>query len=114
MTYFDTTSLEGADLNRAKLKAKSQEARIQAFFNGVGRIEFTPVVGNPGFTPDNILAMVFHDSIPITSVRRAMTNLTSAGYLEKTDEMRPGLYGKQTHCWRLAGPKTGHVQVELF
>lgn len=38
---------------------------------------------------------------PITSIRRALTNLTKAGYIIKTDKMRMGPRGKPEHLWRL-------------
>lgn len=39
---------------------------------------------------------------PITSVRRAITDLTTAGYLKKTGTMKPGEYGKPNHTWKLS------------
>lgn len=37
---------------------------------------------------------------PITSIRRAITNLTDEDYLEKTDNLSEGAYGKPEHLWR--------------
>lgn len=39
---------------------------------------------------------------PITSCRRAMTNLTNAGKLVKTGEKRAGEYGRAECVWRMA------------
>jgi hypothetical protein len=39
---------------------------------------------------------------PLTSIRRAITNLTKEGRLIKTHKMKIGIYGKQVHTWRLA------------
>ena len=36
----------------------------------------------------------------LTSVRRAMSNLTEMGLLEKTKHMKKGVYGKKVFCWR--------------
>ena len=36
---------------------------------------------------------------PITSIRRAMTNLSDDGKLEKTKEYVVGNYGKKEHLW---------------
>ena len=38
---------------------------------------------------------------PITSVRRAITNLTTAGELVKTNNTVTGMYGKPEHLWSL-------------
>lgn len=38
---------------------------------------------------------------PLTSARRAITNLTAKGLLEKTDERASGLFGRPVHLWRL-------------
>ena len=38
---------------------------------------------------------------PITSVRRAITNLTTAGELVKTNSTVTGMYGKPEHLWSL-------------
>jgi hypothetical protein len=39
---------------------------------------------------------------PITSIRRAITNLTDAGKIIKTDQYVKGNYGKLEHLWELA------------
>jgi hypothetical protein len=36
---------------------------------------------------------------PITSIRRAMTNLTKDGYLKKTTKYTIGKFGKKEHLW---------------
>jgi hypothetical protein len=41
------------------------------------------------------------DIVPITSIRRAMTNLTDAGFLEKTDHKRKGPKGKAEYIWKV-------------
>ena len=51
---------------------------------------------------------------PITSIRRAMTNLTDDGEIVKTQKTTKGIYGKKEHLWALPEkPKTAK-QVELF
>lgn len=39
---------------------------------------------------------------PLTSIRRAITNLTETGRLVKTEKMRWGTFGKKVHTWKLA------------
>jgi hypothetical protein len=42
-----------------------------------------------------------NDVVPITSVRRAISNLTKLGYLTKTNAMVDGLFGDREHCWKI-------------
>ena len=39
------------------------------------------------------------NNTPLTSIRRAITNLEKKGKLEKTDIQKEGMYGKKTFCW---------------
>ena len=39
--------------------------------------------------------------VPITSIRRAMTNLTKRGVLVKTDHKRRGRHGRSEYMWQL-------------
>ena len=107
MTFFNTIKETGETLRESILKAKSQEERILLIFkdrakNRVYRL--TP------FQVQNIYNNFFR-ATPITSIRRAMTNLTTKGLLVKTDEMSYGEYGKKNFTWTL--PKEG-TQTELF
>lgn len=73
--------------------AKRQECKIIDFFlrNPTGK-----------FTPSEILAILFSDTKPpITSIRRAMTNLTDKGQLEMLDERAKGPYGRPEHYWQV-------------
>lgn len=38
---------------------------------------------------------------PITSIRRAMTDLALSGQLEKTQDFKKGAYGKVNHKWKI-------------
>ena len=38
---------------------------------------------------------------PLTSIRRAITNLSKAGRLIKTGQLATGLYGKPENKWRI-------------
>ena len=49
---------------------------------------------------------------PITSIRRAMTDLTNLGKIVKTDRQIKGLYGNAEHLWEL--PLLEPKQVSLF
>jgi len=90
MSYYNTTNLSGFDLKESKRKASTQEDRILHFFER-----------NQGnrYSPEEIQTYCQMVTRPLTSVRRAITNLTSDGYLRKTNDMKPGIYGKPVHTW---------------
>ena len=91
--YFNTTNLKGEDLKRAYRTANDQEQKIIAVFKRL-------VFPNYPLTPYEVLEQSGLNA-PITSIRRAMTDLTKEGILEKTTEHRMGPYGKPSYCWRL-------------
>ena len=94
MSYHNTTGLDDRALEERLEQAETQEERAEAFFRArEGR----------RFTPFEVQDQVFPET-PITSVRRAITNLTEAGVLRKTEETRPGRYGEPNHTWTLAPP----------
>ena len=41
-------------------------------------------------------------NIPLTSIRRGISNLMREGYLIKTNETRAGIYGKPEHFYKLS------------
>ena len=42
-----------------------------------------------------------YDSVPLTSIRRAMTKLTDYGILNMTGEKRKGKYNRENFVWSL-------------
>ena len=80
-------------------RAISQEDKILTWFREHPHIEATPF---------NIQQWCMPTS-PITSVRRAMSNLTRDGKLEKMDKKVIEVYGISNYLWRLK-----ERQLELF
>ena len=102
MNFYNTIDEQGETLKESERKALRQEDIVFDFF-----------LHYPGaYTPFDIQSQVLPEA-PITSVRRAITNLTIQGKLEKTDDMRAGELGKNNHQWRLAGDKP-QKQLGLF
>lgn len=67
------------------------------------------------FTPAQIW-LLFGQSMPITSVRRALTNLTKHEYAVKLNKQRRGLYEIENHCWqwsRKPMPESGPLWPNL-
>ena len=84
-----------------RVNARKQEDAVLEWFMGCG---------GRGATPEELWERVFQRSIPLTSVRRAFTDLANEGKLDKTCATRPGLYGVDVRVWRLAVPT---AQLEL-
>lgn len=88
--YFQTTRLNPDELDKAIAAAEDQTHRVLAVFRA--RVALTPSQAH-GYMPDRA---------PLTSIRRAITVLTDAGALVKTDRQLTGPYGKPEHVWALA------------
>ena len=90
MSYYNTTNEKGFDLQKSHEKARNQEEIIYSFFLTYGK----------PLSPSQVLKKL-NLECPITSVRRALTNLTNQDKIIKTDVKVVGLYGKKEHLWRL-------------
>ena len=98
MTYFNTTNESGATLNNNVAKAKSQEEEILDIFK-MDYKYWKDLQEYLGMSPTDLLD--YFPKYPITSIRRALTNLTKQGKLIKTDEKRIGMYGRSEYVWKL-------------
>jgi len=92
MSYFNTTNLTGSPLAVSREKAQSQQELILGLFRQHPK---------RNWTPDEVHRHLFGGNVPLTSVRRAITNLTSDGILEKTQYKRRGRFGKDAYAWKL-------------
>lgn len=101
--FFNTINLTGQELAKAIRTAQKQDERVLLLF----------VEKNGPMTPTecSLKYNKLWQDIPITSIRRAISNLTNAGYLEKTDQKGPGMYGKQNYKWQV---RTYEGQLNLF
>ncbi len=93
-SFYNTINLEGRQLSEAQRKAFSQEQNALRYFIAIGS-------GNSA-APSKVLAECFGYQVPLTSVRRAITNLTARGDLLKLGAMIMGTYGKPEHLWTVA------------
>lgn len=93
--HYHDTAQAGDKLDEYTRKAITQDILIAEFFElSAGEI----------FTPWEVRSLAFKRSNmpPITSVRRAMSNLTRAGILSKTEDLKEtGGYGRRSHSWIL-------------
>jgi len=93
-SFHNTTNETGQKLQSYEAKAYTQDQQIADFFTC-----------HPGelYTPWEIQSLVFkHPKPPITSVRRAMSNLTRDGILTKTKEKKEvGIYNRASYSWTI-------------
>ena len=94
--FFNTINAQGRTLIGYEIKAEKQEDLIAEFFKN-----------NPGqeITPEDVIN--YHPAFkqtPITSVRRAFTNLAAAAEIFKTDNQIDGMYGMPIHTWKKNQP----------
>lgn len=90
--HFNTTNEEGQLLIDFDAHAKAQEGIILNIFKN-----------NPDamFTPSMIWERMANPNVPLTSVRRAITNLTKSRKLFKSHAKAMGLFGRPEYLWEL-------------
>tara|TARA_R110001606_G_C14842933_1_gene585995 strand:- start:116 stop:424 length:309 start_codon:yes stop_codon:yes gene_type:complete len=87
-TYFKTTPM-GAELyKKFSDGAIKQEEAVTLIFAASSEL----------ISPSDALYL-YPDNVPITSIRRAITQLTKKGILVKTDYTKTSEWGKPEHCW---------------
>ena len=103
MSYHTRNAIPQEELKTGEQRAANQSAIILQFFRDNAWADFTP------FEVATALEEKGH-RWAITSIRRAITDLTVSGHLRKTNARRTGLYG-QTNCtWTY----NASLQASLF
>jgi hypothetical protein len=90
-SHHNTTVEHAPILNVLESRARHQEKIIIDLFKRFQSL-----------TPSQVYQLV-KQQYPLTSVRRAITNLTGAGELIKTDQKKIGIYGRSEYVWKKAG-----------
>jgi hypothetical protein len=96
------------DQRRGEESAKSQEGFIRLFFDRAQK--------GSRYTPFQVWALCFQRLVPITSVRRALSNLTEDGFLQKNSDLKDqmkGIHGKSNCTWSKKEPAE-EKQTTLF
>lgn len=88
-SYHNTNDLEQNEADRYAAFTGDQERQILAWFEKHG-------TGSPSQVG------AFFRQLPITSVRRGITNLTNRSKLNKTSKTRIGPYGRPENIWEIA------------
>ena len=117
MTYYKTTHLTNDELQERIRTADTQEKVIQDFFNKHPTEKFTASDLEVRLKEENRIG----ENVPITSIRRAMTNLKNDGRINKLYSFKKGPYGMKEHYYQLPtgwgkteGAGYAEIQPELF
>lgn len=102
--FHNTISLSDKELSRENANALKQEEFITTIFKANPNKPISPSQIHKVYVKD------FQKNVPLTSIRRAITNLTEKNILRKTGIMVTGNFGKVEHCWVME-VKTG-VQIQ--
>ena len=115
-SYYNTNKLNDYQLSKAKVKAISQEDNVIEIFEHLSFIKGK----NVEMTPREIQSQWINYEkarfvMPeITSIRRAMTNLTNSYKLVKTDKTKISETvgkGSPEYLWRLAKPEDKQIPL---
>lgn len=112
-SYHNTTHLSGPALAEAEGEARTQEDQILEYFRNCYR-------ANEGRKTTSMRSpsqvwKFFGQGWPITSVRRAITNLTTSGKMEQVKgETRSREYGRPEGCWIYRPQPVAGEQGKLF
>ncbi len=101
--YFNTTHARGQPLVRYRQAAQSQDEKVLEFFEEHAGREYTP---------EEIGRYVLPGT-PRTSWGRTLTNLTTIGLLEKTNNQTIGVWGRPIYYWRLARRDPNQAELAL-
>jgi hypothetical protein len=88
--YFNTTNETKQFLAREIHNCKNQEDIILIIFQRLKKL-----------TASDVLAIYPNESVPLTSIRRAMSCLIGLGKLEKTEDKKIGIYGKPEKFYKV-------------
>ena len=103
MSFYNTNKENAKESLDSSLKAKRQEVVIYDLF----------LLFSKPLSP-SMVCDALNNKWPITSIRRAMTNLTDDGAIVKTQETVKGIYGKNEHLWSLPEKVANSKQALLF
>lgn len=97
--FYNTTNQTGRMLAESEKKAFTQQSEVHYIF----------MRSVTGLTASEVFKRYPKRNTPLTSIRRAITNLANDKFLVKTKQKRQGMYGKPEYVYELY---TG--QLNLF
>ena len=94
--FFNTTNESGQALKECVRAVNKQEKEVLGKYKELALANIVPTTP---YAPSELHKLL--PQYPITSIRRAITNLTNAGYLRKTGVKIVSPWGRREHCWQL-------------
>jgi len=94
-TYFNTTDQDIDYVNKRKAKNRTQEGIVHDLFKSM-----TTLTASEVLTASETLNL-FSNKVPITSIRRAISNLQKEEKLVKTTDTKTGIYGAPEHYYTI-------------
>lgn len=102
--YYNTNKEKDKTLKQSNLKCSTQEETILYLFSV-----------NKKLTASEAWRLFDKtNSTPLTSIRRAITNLCHDNHLKKTNETSLGMYGKQEHIYVFIKEIQAAKQLTIF
>lgn len=95
--YYNTTNEKGDKLLSNLKKAKNQKEIVLSKFQTNWNTEYTPEIMEHELKSENLI----NQNTPLTSIRRAFSDLKKEGYITKTDHKHIGHFGRMTYLWKL-------------
>jgi len=91
-SFYNTTHEKGETLEVFHRKADRQDMKVLNAFSIFLKL-----------SPEECWKLFYFQEkgVPLTSIRRSITNLTKAGKLVKTNEKRIGIYGRPEYIWEI-------------
>ena len=111
--YHNTNSVDPVTERLEAKKNLRQEDIIYSLFSLSGTTEFTAskIYNIYNSIDKGSLSKILgkkineHYQVPLSSIRRGISNLKKQGYLKKTNETKIGIYGKPEHIYTLSQTK---------
>lgn len=103
MTYYNTTQAIGKELQSFIESAETQDQKVLILFRNYLKLTPSEAWNLSGLK----------NTTPITSIRRAITNLTNEGLLIRTEDKKEGIYGRPESVYELV-QSSADGQTRLF
>ena len=93
MSYYNTTNEEGKQVKLFNEKNETQDEVVIGIFQIQKRM----------LSPSDVWKLYPLVDVPLTSIRRTISDLTKEGLLIKTPHKKDGIYGRPEYFWQLLG-----------
>lgn len=96
MTYYNTTNITGRNLANRRKQAKGQQTIVAEYFRKHPKKKITA----SELTKQLKAKMLLSKRTPITSIRRALSDLKTKGTIRKLPQTRIGPYRQPEHLFQ--------------